>query len=72
MIGDGQGVHAQLFGAIDQPIDWAGPIKQAEMAVAMQMYKGTSAHGEIPVERAIRRRSGVNALILTIAAKPGE
>ena len=40
VIGQGQGVHPQLFGPGHQLSDRAGPIEQAEMAVAVQMDEG--------------------------------
>ena len=39
VVGDRQGVHAQLFGPLDQPVDRAGAVEQAVVAMAMQMNK---------------------------------
>ena len=58
VVGERQGVHAQLFGPFDQLVDRAGPVQQAVMAVAMQMNKRRRAHvssGE-PVERSIQKK----------------
>jgi hypothetical protein len=45
MIGDGERIHAQLFGAVDQRANRAGAVKQAEVAMAMEMNKRRRGHG---------------------------
>ena len=45
VVGERQAVHAQLFGPIDQSLDRAGSVEQAEVAVAMQMNERRRAHG---------------------------
>ena len=44
VVGDRQRVHAQLFGPLDQPVDRAGSVEQAVVAVAMQMNKRRRRH----------------------------
>jgi hypothetical protein len=45
MIGDRQGVHAQLFGPRHERINRAGPVEQAVVAMAMQVNKRRRGHG---------------------------
>ena len=45
VVRNGQGVKAQLFGALRQGVYAAGPVKQAVFGVKMQMYK---AHISFP------------------------
>src|SRR5262249_38311945 len=42
MIGQGDGVHAELLGLLDQLGDAIGAIEKAIVTVAMEMYEGTS------------------------------
>ena len=44
VVGQGQGVHAQLFGPLQQAGDFSGAVQQAVMAMAVQMGKGRGAH----------------------------
>ena len=48
VVGQGQGVHAQLFGLLDQSFDRAGAVEQAVVAVAVQMNKRLAAHRFLP------------------------
>ena len=45
VVGERQGVHAQLFGPRDQAFDRAGAVQQAVVAMAMQMNKRRRGHG---------------------------
>ncbi len=39
VVGQGQRIHAVIYGALDQPVNRTGTIEQAVVAVAMQMDK---------------------------------
>ena len=43
-----QGVHALVSSTLDQPVDRAGAVQQAVMAVAVQMSKWLVGHGYDP------------------------
>ena len=45
MVGQGQGVHPQLFGPLQQPLQTARPVQEAVMAVAMEMDEGGADMG---------------------------
>ena len=49
VVGQGQGVHAQLFGPLQQAGDFSGAVEKAVVAMAVQMGKRRGAHRNLRV-----------------------
>ena len=58
VVGQGQGVHAQLFGPLQQAGDFSGAVEQAVVAMAVQMGKGRGAHRNLRASEPNSDRAG--------------
>jgi hypothetical protein len=62
VIGNRQGVHAQLFGPRDKRLDRARSIQEAVMAMAMQMSKWRRRHRKVLLSQSqLDMRAGARA-----------
>ena len=55
VVGQGQGVHLQGLGPVQQALDGAGPVQEAVMAMAVQMGEGMGGQRNSSVCRAEKR-----------------
>jgi hypothetical protein len=51
VVGDRQGIHAQLFGPADHRLNGAGSIQKTVVTMAMQMNERRGHDGSLPGKR---------------------